>query len=201
MIVEPVIYVILSKLQKELKVPKGQTNSYSGYKFRNCEDILEAVKKILPEGISLILNDEIIQVGDRHYIKATATLCDAVSRVSASALAREPLSKKGFDESQITGAASSYARKYALSGLFLIDDSRDADSRDNRNSEQNEESRPNLALHNEFHTLMLKHNVSSDQKLGWCKWANVTAIQDLSDMQMSALIAKMKQKELNDEII
>lgn len=118
----------LSEIQKNLKVPKDRTNSFGNYKYRNCEDIVEAVKKLLPDGVVLILNDEAVQVGDRYYIRATAKLDDSVDCVEATAFAREPLDKKGMDSAQITGAASSYARKYALNGLFAIDDTEDFDS-------------------------------------------------------------------------
>lgn len=122
---------ILNKIQKELKAPKGQTNSFGKYKYRSCEDILEAVKPLL-EGAVLTLNDDVWLVGTRYYIKATATIKDKEESVSVTAYAREAEVKKGMDESQITGAASSYARKYALNGLFLIDDTKDADTKDNR---------------------------------------------------------------------
>ena len=117
----------VSKIQQELKAPKNQRNNFGGYNYRSCEDILEAVKPLLG-GLILTLNDEIIQVGDRVYVKATATITDGDHSVSTTANAREPLAKKGMDESQITGAASSYARKYALNGLFDIDDTKDADA-------------------------------------------------------------------------
>ena len=119
----------LSKIQQELKAPKNQRNTFGGYNYRSCEDILEAVKPLL-NGLILTLNDEIIQVGTRVYVKATATITDGEHSISTSANAREPESKKGMDESQITGAASSYARKYALNGLFDIDDTKDADKDD-----------------------------------------------------------------------
>jgi len=121
---------MLSKIQSELKAPKGQMNKFGGYKYRSCEDILEALKPLLSKHKStLVISDDIALVGDRFYIKATATFTDAENnQVSVSAFAREPLDKKGMDESQITGAASSYARKYALNGLFAIDDTKDADA-------------------------------------------------------------------------
>ncbi len=119
----------LSNIQKELKAPKSQYNSFGKYNYRSCEDIVEAVKPLLAkQGMSLIITDEVVLVGDRFYIKATAKVCDDLEEVSATAYAREPLEKKGMDESQITGTASSYARKYALNGLFAIDDTKDADS-------------------------------------------------------------------------
>lgn len=119
----------LSKIQKELKASKGQYNSFGKYRYRSCEDILESVKPLLGS-CSLTLTDEIILIGERFYVKATATIVDteATDSISVSAFAREPLNKKGMDESQITGTASSYARKYALNGLFCIDDAKDPDT-------------------------------------------------------------------------
>ena len=116
----------LNEVQQHLNAPKSQFNSFGKYKYRSCEDILAAVKPLL-DGATIIINDEIIMVGDRYYVKATATFsCEDGTR-TATAYAREAASKKGMDESQITGAASSYARKYALNGLLLIDDTKDAD--------------------------------------------------------------------------
>jgi len=119
-------------VQTELKAPKGQYNSFGKYKYRSCEDILEGVKPLLKEyKLVLLINDEIVQIGERYYVKATAQITDGVETISATAYAREPEIKKGMDESQITGATSSYARKYALNGLLAIDDSKDADTMDN----------------------------------------------------------------------
>lgn len=128
----------LSEIQKKLKVPKGQYNQFGKYKYRTCGDILEAVKKVLPEGYSVVLSDSIEMIGDRYYVKANAALvCDSdpSKSVAVTAFARESFDKKGMDDSQITGAASSYARKYALNGLFAIDDTADADTLDNTEHE------------------------------------------------------------------
>jgi len=125
------IYEKLSEIQHELKAPKGQYNSFGKYKYRSCEDILEAVKPICYKNkATLVISDEILNAGDRFYIKATATLYDQEStdKIVNTAYARESLEKKGMDDSQITGTASSYARKYALNGLFNIDDTKDADT-------------------------------------------------------------------------
>lgn len=124
------IYEALATVQSALKAPKGQYNSFGKYAYRSCEDILEAVKPILKEsGLFLQLSDEPVMVGDWHYIKATATVADfSGNQVLCTAYAREPAEKKGMDDSQITGTASSYARKYALNGLFCIDDTKDADT-------------------------------------------------------------------------
>jgi len=121
---------ILNKIQKELKAPKGQTNAFGRYKYRSCEDILEAVKPLLGEA-TLVISDEMVMLGERFYVKATATLKNGEEEVYATAYARESEIKKGMDASQITGSSSSYARKYALNGLFLIDDTKDADTKDN----------------------------------------------------------------------
>lgn len=130
---------MLDKIQAELKAPKGQTNSYAGYKYRSCEDILTALKPILAKNEAWVtLTDTIVQVGDRYYVKATATLKTKDGVVdTADGVAREQdkkLNKSGqetMDHSQITGSTSSYARKYALNGLFAIDDTKDADSDEN----------------------------------------------------------------------
>jgi len=120
----------LINIQADLKAPKNQRNSFGGYNYRSAEEILEAVKPILKkEKCTLIISDEIVSIADRVYVKATAILKNEKGETEiTSAYAREPISKKGQDESQLTGAASSYARKYALNGLFCIDDTKDADA-------------------------------------------------------------------------
>lgn len=123
----------LIMIQQGLKAPKNQYNTFGNYKYRSCEDILEAVKPLLMEqACVLLLSDEIVAIDGRHYVKATATIINSEGQShSTSAYAREPEDKKGMDASQITGTASSYARKYALNGLFCIDDTKDADTMDN----------------------------------------------------------------------
>lgn len=119
-------------IQSELKAPKGQYNSFGKYNYRSCEDILEGVKPLLAKhGLVLTIQDSIDLIGDRFYVKATATITDGKDEISTSAYARESLDKKGMDASQVTGATSSYARKYALNGLLAIDDTKDADTMDN----------------------------------------------------------------------
>ena len=121
----------LQGIQSSLKAPKGQTNKFGGYKYRSCEDILTAVKPLLAEwGCSIVIQDDIVEVGGRVYVKATVSLADNDTElaVSATAFAREAEVKKGMDDAQITGSASSYARKYAFNGLFAIDDTKDADA-------------------------------------------------------------------------
>lgn len=125
--------VELQKIQRKLNVPKSLVNKFGGFNYRNAEQILEAVKPLLEEqGCVITLADDVVLVGDRYYVKATATITNKQGQsVSTSALAREAHDKKGMDDAQITGAASSYARKYALGGLLLIDDGQDPDSEDN----------------------------------------------------------------------
>lgn len=122
----------LLNIQQGLKAPKSQYNVFGKYNYRNAEDILEAVKPLLAkEKLVLILKDELVNIGDRYYIKATANLIDVekeLTGIEVTAYAREEESKKGMDGSQVTGASSSYARKYALNGLFCIDDTKDSDT-------------------------------------------------------------------------
>lgn len=121
----------LTTIQLDLKAPKSKRNNFGNYNYRSCEDILEAVKPLLAANMcSLTLDDDVLCIGDRVYVKATATLTDHAegATISTHAFAREAETKKGMDESQITGTASSYARKYALNGLFAIDDTKDADT-------------------------------------------------------------------------
>lgn len=125
------IFAALMAVQAELKAPKGQHNSFGKYDYRSAEDIIEAVKPLLKDnGLFLNMSDDIVLIGDRYYVKATVKVVDVVTgeSIQTSALAREAAQKKGMDESQVTGTASSYARKYALNGLFAIDDNRDADT-------------------------------------------------------------------------
>jgi hypothetical protein len=136
----------LVKIQAELKAPKNQTNNFGKYKYRSAEDIIEAVKPILNKyGTALVVSDEVVQVGDRIYIKATATLLDNTDNVvSVNGWAREEEVKKGMDAAQITGSASSYARKYALNGLFAIDDTKDSDATNEHKDEVGEVKRMEL---------------------------------------------------------
>lgn len=133
----------MTEIQAQLKAPKGQFNNFGKYRYRSCEDIVEAVKPILGlYGCHLIMSDDVTQVGDRIYVKATATIYkDSVVIGQASAFARESLDKRGMDDSQITGTASSYARKYALNGLLAIDDTRDADT-DEHTAQRNSAKKP-----------------------------------------------------------
>lgn len=162
------IYEKLLNIQTELKAPKGQTNKFGGYKYRSCEDILEAVKPICKKyNTSLVLSDELVNIGDRYYIKAIAILYNTekdeqgrLETVGNSAYAREAESKKGMDESQITGTASSYARKYALNGLFNIDDTKDADTNEFREqTEQSNEKVISSSMLKALNTSITKNNI------------------------------------------
>ena len=133
------VYEKLANVQSELKCNKSQYNSFGKYKYRSCEDIVESVKPLLKaNGLLLTLTDEIVMVGERFYVKATAEIISAEDGgiVSVSAFAREEETKKGMDGSQVTGASSSYARKYALNGIFAIDDTKDSDSTNTHGQEQ-----------------------------------------------------------------
>lgn len=124
------LYEKLTEVQNELKAPKSKYNSFGKYNYRSCEDILEAVKPILKaKKLAMTVRDDVVNIGDRFYIMATVTVfdCESEEKVSTTAYAREDADKKGMDGSQITGSSSSYARKYALNGMFAIDDTKDAD--------------------------------------------------------------------------
>ena len=138
------VYLKLVEVQNKLKAPKNQFNKFGNYAYRNCEDILEALKPILSEVKAVVnISDEVVLVGERYYIKATVKFIDAETGevVEASAMAREEENKKGMDSSQLTGSTSSYARKYALNGLFAIDDTKDSDT---TNTHGKEDSKSNV---------------------------------------------------------
>lgn len=144
----------LSSIQITLKAPKGQLNKFGNYNYRSCEDIVEAVKPLLSGGLTLTISDEVVNVGARYYVKATATLTNGDGEtVSVSAFAREAEDKKGMDLAQITGACSSYARKYALNGLFAIDDTKDADTQNNASEVKNA---PSSVVHGAYSTAKSK---------------------------------------------
>lgn len=190
------------KIQQELKAPKGQYNDFGKYKYRSAEDILEAVKPLLAaEKLLLILTDDLVNTGDRYYVKAEATIFDETGKIIASntAFAREDETKKGMDGSQITGTASSYARKYALNGLFLIDDTKDADT-------------------NEFHNITTAHTKEDPieivkeqvQKIdikkpkGWDKMTRsekedeVTGLCAIKELNLSTVLKEANVKEMAD---
>lgn len=142
----------LCNIQAELKAPKSKTNEFAKYKYRSCEDILEAVKPHLRKyGCVLTLNDELVEMAGRVYIKATAKISDGIATIETHAFAREPEDKKGSDQAQVTGASSSYARKYALSGLLCIDDNKDPDTNEwQEEKTAREQQRPKKDSHADY---------------------------------------------------
>lgn len=179
-------------IQQNLKAPKGQMNKFGGYKYRSCEDIFEAVKPLLKEKeLILQTTDELVQVGDRYYIKATAMLSDGKETISNTAYAREEETKKGMDGSQITGASSSYARKYALNGLFLIDDVKDSDSTNTGSKDDRPEQ--DLELVAKFQKLLTQTNTEREKLYKHYKVKNDTY---LTNEQLKDAISKLEDKVL-----
>lgn len=183
----------LRLIQQELKAPKGQYNSFGKYHYRSCEDIVESVKPLLAKhGVQLTLTDDIVMVGDRIYVKATATLYDekGVSE-TATAFAREPEQKKGMDESQITGTASSYARKYALNGLFLIDDTKDPDTDEYRQQTMPQQTMQLISPKQcrEIEKLCEQNMMPVAQVLTKCK---VQKLEDLPAISAGKVIEQLK---------
>ena len=170
----------LNRIQKELKAPKGNRNSFGNYNYRSAEDIVEAVKPLLGNMI-LTISDDIVLIGDRFYVKATAKISLGDDMREVSAFAREPLEKKGMDTAQITGATSSYARKYALNGLFCIDDTKDADTMDNSTTGQNKPSKPISGKNDK--QFMEDLEPTPEEVLLWTnKLTNTTTLKELRDL-------------------
>ena len=198
------IYQKLIEIQTELKAPKSKYNSFGKYKYRSCEDILEAAKPINKEhGCVLIVSDEVEMIGTRFYVKATAALIDTENgeKISVSAYAREDENKKGMDGSQITGTASSYARKYALNGLYNIDDTKDADTDEyqQQNAPQgNVSKRINAAQLKTLRELMEKSGVTETQIINTYKLGH---IEDMTENTygkcLRKLNATMNKEETN----
>jgi hypothetical protein len=156
----------LIKIQTELKAPKNQRNSFGNYNYRSCEDILEALKPLLKENNCMLnITDELVQLGERYYVKSTATISNVTEKISASAYAREALNKKGMDDSQITGATSSYARKYALNGLFAIDDTKDADATNKHGQDQDMPQIQTKTAQNEEITKKTSNDIPQSQSI------------------------------------
>ena len=196
------IYEKINKIQVELKAPKSQRNNFGNYNFRNCEDILEALKPLLlREKIIIQLSDELVQTGDRFYIKATATLIDVESgeKHSTTAFAREELSKKGMDGSQITGASSSYARKYALNGLLAIDDTKDSDTTNthNNNDSKNQKKQVSTEEKRKNGENYIAKNTQKYQEMidGFFETHNAKNITELSNDNVSELARKIYELE------
>lgn len=205
-------YEALSEVQAKLNAPKGQLNKFGGFNYRSCEDILQAVKPLLGKAVVLV-SDEIKLIGDRFYVEATAKYVLGETVIENKAYAREPLIKKGMDESQITGATSSYARKYALSGLLLIDDNKDADTQspeENCSVEAQQRPHPNSKeaqaakqAAKEAHPIasklavMIANEASSEALESWAELNEdeKTEIWQLMNMKEKAFIRALKQEQ------
>lgn len=192
------IYEKLINIQKELKAPKSNYNDFGNYNYRSCEDILETVKPIcLKYRAVLILSDDIINVGASNYVESTATLINIdmpIETISNKAEARECLTKKGMDDSQITGTASSYARKYALNGLFNIDDTKDADTNEYHNETTgNKKDEDNLYITEKQKAKFKELGISDENAMAYCK---VKSMDKILKATAEAMI-KAKQKRVN----
>ena len=189
------IFEKLSAIQNELKTPKNQYNSFGKYNYRSCEDILEGVKPLCRKyRTTLVIGDTLELIGDRYYIKATATLYDLDSdkSISNTAYARESENKTGMDVSQITGATSSYARKYALNGLFNIDDTKDADTDEYQNQTKEQPKKQSVSKATEKQIELLKKLYSEEELNKALDIVKKENIEDLTVLEASSLISKRK---------
>lgn len=201
------VYLKLQQVQIKLKAPKSQFNAFGKYNYRNCEDILEAVKPLLQEvNATLIIHDELMLIGDRYYIKATAKFVDVETAnvIEVTALAREEESKKGMDGSQVTGASSSYARKYALNGLFLIDDTKDSDTINKGENDENKKDKTQSqsssksltdAQIKRAYAIASNAGVSNEDVKKWIMTAyNKTSLSDLTKLEYDKLCTALESK-------
>lgn len=193
------IYEKLMNIQKELKAPKGQYNSFGKYKYRSCEDILESVKPLLEKyKVTIILSDKLEQIGERYYIRAKAILIDTESNnsIENTAYAREEETKKGMDGSQITGTSSSYARKYALNGLLLIDDTKDADTdeftKENNKGKTKEEPKEKKITPGQLKVLSKLY--TGDNLVKLLELNKIDKLEDMSMEKANEIILKLKKK-------
>ena len=187
------INIKLMNIQQELKAPKGQYNDFGKYAYRSCEDILEAVKPLLKkEKVVLTISDELQYIGNRYYIKATATLIDTESEatISNSAYAREEETKKGMDGSQITGASSSYARKYALNGLFGIDDNKDSDTTNIQSKEEKEDKKASPKQ-----IELIQKYYQGENLIKLLEANNLEKLEDMSINKASEILSKLFAKK------
>lgn len=190
------IYEKLNRIQVELKAPKNQYNKFGKFKYRSLEDVYEGLKPLIDKyGVIVLIEDEIAVVGERYYIKATATLVDMISKekISTTAFAREPLKKDKMDESQSTGSASSYARKYAMNALFAIDDNKDADTdeyQEQTKANNNQNKKQNYNKQNYNKQNYNKQNYNNKQMNNQAN--NKTNLEELR--QRLANLAKMKNQ-------
>lgn len=189
----------LVAIQSELKAPKNQVNKFGGYNYRSAEDIMEAAKKVLSKhDCFLVVTDDIVMIGERVYVKATATIINSEGvSVSASAFAREEENKKGMDAAQVTGSASSYARKYALNGLFCIDDTKDPDATNTHGKEEAKQSQPkqsvSTATETDINAMVLDIMSSNNLKEITTKWNAYKAFENEKQELASAVRARRKE--------
>lgn len=186
-------YERIVKIQSELKAPKGQRNDFGKYNYRSCEDIFEAVKPLLAKyNLILTAGDELVELGGRIYVKATVRIRDDKGNsIENTAYAREEEAKKGMDGSQITGASSSYARKYALNGLFLIDDTKDSDAT-NTHGKDEPKAEPKKAEPKATDTQIakIKELLGEERVTKMLAWFKISKIEDLTMSQASSVIEK-----------
>lgn len=195
------VFEKLAVIQQELIAPKNQYNSFGKYNYRSCEDILEGLKPCLKKvNAAVTVSDELVQIGDRYYIKATATLHDAESgeSVSNTAYAREDEGKKGMDVSQVTGATSSYARKYALNGLFCIDDVKDADTRDNRQKEAEEQKKAEVEQKKIENSVISEVKVKALETRCEKEGVDIKKILKLYKVSSLAELTELKYRNISD---
>ena len=200
------IYGKLQIIQSELKAPKNQYNSFGKYKYRSCEDIQEGVKPLLAETkTALTISDEITMIGERYYIKATATLFDTESeeKIVNIAYAREEESKKGMDGSQVTGASSSYARKYALNGLFCIDDTKDSDSTSAgddgpKKTSAGSDNKPKQSKEPTGQEIATEQQVIASQKIGQAKINTIKTELNRTGVNEMAIYKRYKIEKMED---
>ena len=204
------IYEKLMLIQNELKCPKDQFNSFGKYHYRSTESILEAVKPLLKKnGLSLFVSDSIELIGERYYIKATCKLINTEDgeTIEASAMARESLEKKGMDSSQVSGATSSYARKYALNGLFLIDDTKDFDSAEVSKQTSKSSSSTNTSSLTEkqikrLYAVASKGGFNAEQvKLSVIKDYKKEHVKDLSKKEYDELVSRLEKASLKGDVV
>lgn len=195
------IYEKLLNVQTELKAPKGQFNAFGKYKYRSCEDILEALKPVLNKyKLTFFINDEIVEVNNRNYVKATITIINIEKpdeQIQTSALAREEETKKGMDGSQITGASSSYARKYALNGMFMIDDTKDSDSTNTHGKDKMEQEKVQDFLNSRNGMIeKLSEYVKGDKLERMLKNYGVNELFEMKDEQLKDACKKIFDKKV-----
>lgn len=192
------IYEKLTEVQNELKAPKSKYNSFGKYNYRSCEDILEAVKPILKaKRLAMTVKDDVFNIGDRFYIMATVTVfdCESEEKVTTTAYAREDADKKGMDGSQITGSSSSYARKYALNGMFAIDDTKDADSWNTHDKDRTvEKKEAERATEEQVAKLRALYKGKEDKLTELLDKYDITSPVQFKRMEIQSVIDKLEAK-------